>query len=163
MNTARFTRIAALALLALPLVACGSRPETSEAGHEEGAEAPEGPHGGRLLTDGELGIEITIYETGQEPQFRVYPYRDGKPLDPEKVQLQIVLKRLGGDTNRFAFKPQGDFLAGQGVVGEPHSFDVEVTAVVEGKRSLWAYESYEGRTTITSEAAEQGGIETEIA
>src|SRR3546814_20071469 len=40
-----------------------------------------------------------------------------------------------------------------------HSFDVEVVATVEGKRSRWTYENHEGRTTITPEAAEQGGIE----
>lgn len=163
MNLALFTRIAPLALLALPLAACGSSPEAEEAGHAEGGEAPEGPHGGRLLTDGKLGMEITIFETGQEPQFRVYPTMDGEPLDPRKVQLQMVLKRLGGGVDRFAFVPSKDYLAGQGVVEEPHSFDVEVIAVVDGKRSRWTYQTYEGRTTITPEAAKQGGIETATA
>lgn len=155
-------RLAPVALMALPLAACGSGPETGETEAAE-TEAPEGPHGGKLLTDGKLGMEITIFETGQEPQFRVYPYLDGKPLDPAKVQLQMVLRRLGGKVDRFAFRPQGDFLAGQGVVTEPHSFDVEVIAVVGGKRSRWAYKAYEGRTTITPEAEKQGGIETATA
>src|SRR3546814_17082190 len=76
-----------------------------------------------------------------------------------KVNLQINLSRLGGEVDRFTFRPQEDYLAGQGVVEEPHSFDVEVVATVEGKRSRWTYENHEGRTTITPEAAEQGGIE----
>lgn len=156
-------RLAALALISLPLAACGSDPGSGEADTEAAAETPEGPHGGRLLTDGKLGIEITIFEAGQEPQFRVYPFWDGKPLDPGKVRLQITLSRLGGKVDRFAFRPLEGFLAGQGVVGEPHSFDVEVVAVVDGKRSRWAYESYEGRTTITPQAAEQGGIEVATA
>lgn len=152
------TRVAPLALLALPLAACGSS-GTEMAEQAEEAEAPEGPHGGRLLTDGKLSVEITIYEAGQDPQYRVYPYLDGKPLDPAKVDLLIVLRRLGGQIDRFRFTPQKDYLAGNGVVGEPHSFDVEVIAVVDGKRSRWTYDSYEGRTTITPEAARQGGIE----
>jgi cobalt-zinc-cadmium efflux system membrane fusion protein len=73
MNKHFLTRVAPLALLALPLAACGSA-ETEEAGHSEEAEAPEGPHGGRLLTDGKLSVEVTIYEAGQDPQYRVYPY-----------------------------------------------------------------------------------------
>src|SRR3546814_3872060 len=108
----------------------------------EAEKAPEGPHGGRLLTDGPLGLEFTIFENGQEPQFRIYPYWEGEPLDPGKVNLQINLSRLGGEVDRFTFRPQEDYLAGQGVVEEPHSFDVEVVAPVEGKRSRWTYENH---------------------
>lgn len=152
-------RLMPLALLALPLAACGSGPEGAEAEAEVAAEVPEGPHGGRLLSDGELALEVTIFEAGQEPQFRIYPYWAGEPLDPAKVRLQITLSRLGGQVDNFAFRPDDDFLTSETVVAEPHSFDVEVVAVVDGKRSRWTYESYEGRTTITPEAAEQGGIE----
>ncbi len=146
------------ALILLPLAGCSPAPDGTGAEHSESAEAPEGPHGGRLLTDGDLGLEITIFETGQEPQFRVYPYWHGEELDPAKVDLQITLSRLGGKVDRFTFTAQDDFLAGAGVVEEPHSFDVEVVASVDGKRSRWTYENHEGRTTITPEAAEQGGI-----
>ncbi|MDP2129928.1 MAG: efflux RND transporter periplasmic adaptor subunit [Erythrobacter sp.] len=156
-------RLAPLALVAATLAACGSGQQPSETGEAEAAEAPKGPHGGKLLTDGKLGLEITIFETGQEPQYRVYPFLDGKPLDPAKVDLAITLSRLGGKVDRFAFKPEKDYLAGQGVVGEPHSFDVAVVAAVDGKRSKWSYQNYEGRTTITPEAAEQGGIKVETA
>ncbi len=142
-------RLATLALVALPLSACGSEVEHGEAEQGEGehdeAEAPEGPHGGRLLKDGDLGLEITIFEAGQEPSFRVYPYWKGAELEPGKVRLQMTLTRLGGKVDRFSFAKKDDFLAGQGVVREPHSFDVEVVAVVNGKRSRWTYENHEGR------------------
>ncbi|NNF94930.1 MAG: HlyD family efflux transporter periplasmic adaptor subunit [Altererythrobacter sp.] len=153
-----FARCVPFALILLPLAGCSPAPDGTEAEHSEGAEAPEGPHGGRLLTDGDLGLEITIFETGQEPQFRVYPYWQGEELDPAKVNLQITLSRLGGKVDRFTFTAQDDFLAAAGVVEEPHSFDVEVVASVDGKRSRWTYENHEGRTTISPEAAEQGGI-----
>jgi cobalt-zinc-cadmium efflux system membrane fusion protein len=45
------------------------------------------------------------------------------------------------------------------VVGEPHSFDVEVLANVDGRRLRWTYPSYEGRTEIAGEVAERSGIE----
>src|SRR3546814_9262826 len=93
-------RLAPIALVALPLAACGSTDSDSTTEHGEGEKAPEGPHGGRLLTDGPLGLEVTIFENGQEPQFRIYPYWEGEPLDPGTVNLQINLSRLGGEVDR---------------------------------------------------------------
>jgi cobalt-zinc-cadmium efflux system membrane fusion protein len=159
-------RAIALALtLALPLAACGEAPNSEDhaegEAHGEGDEAAKGPHGGRLLTDGDFAVEVTIFETGQEPQYRVYPMRNGKPIDPKTINLAITLKRLGGQVDRFAFKPEADYLAGEGVVAEPHSFDVEVVATANGKRHRWAYASPEGRTRITAAAAKSGGITIE--
>ena len=158
MRNIRFNAAIAALALALPLAACGSGPAPAEHG-EEGAEAEQGPNGGRLLKDGDFAVEVTVFETGQEPQFRVYASRGGQPVDPGSVQLTMTLRRLGGEVNTFAFKPEGKFLAGQGVVEEPHSFDVEVVAVENGKRHVWKYASPEGRTHITAEAAKAGGIE----
>ena len=149
-------------LLPLPLVACGDAGAPAEEEHAE-TEYEKGPHGGRLLVDGDLSLEMTIFEDGQEPQFRVYPYRDGKPLDPRKLNLAVTLKRLGGQVDRFAFLPENDYLAGKGVVAEPHSFDVEVVARDGDKRHAWAYESHEGRTRISAAAAAQAGVVVERA
>jgi len=75
----------------------------------------------------------------------------------------MTLKRLGGEVNRFTFKPENDYLAGQGVVEEPHSFDVELVAFAGGKQHFARYSSPEGRTRITAAAAKAGGIEVETA
>lgn len=162
MRNIRSTAAIAALALALPLAACGSDPAPTEHG-EEGGEAKKGPNGGRLLKDGDFAVEVTVFETGQEPQFRVYATRGGEPVDPGTVQLTMTLRRLGGEVNTFAFKPEGKFLAGQGVVEEPHSFDVEVVATENGKRHVWKYASPEGRTRIDAEAAKAGGIEIMIA
>jgi membrane fusion protein, heavy metal efflux system len=148
-------------LLAVPftLSACGSSSSSTEAGEHSGEEAPKGPNGGRLLKDGDFAVEVTIFEDGQEPQFRVYPTRDGDPVDPKSVKLSIKLKRLGGVVDTFAFEPQGKYLTSRSIVAEPHSFDVEVIAAENGKRHVWKYSSPEGRTRITADAAKAGGIE----
>jgi membrane fusion protein, heavy metal efflux system len=130
--------------------------EGDEHGDEESAK---GPNGGRLLKSGDFALEVTMFEEGQEPQFRVYATKNGKRVDPKSVQLTMTVKRLGGEINSFAFIPQGAFLAGQGAVAEPHSFDVEVIANENGKRHAWTYASPEGRTTINAQAAKAGGIE----
>jgi membrane fusion protein, heavy metal efflux system len=153
-------RLAVALFIITPLAACGSSSEPAEEHGEEG-EPAKGPHNGRLLKDGDFAVEMTIFEDGVPPQFRIYPTKDGKPVDAKTVQLTVTLKRLGGEVNTFPFKAEKDYLTGQGVVEEPHSFDVEVVAVENGKRHVWRYASPEGRTRITADAAKAGGIEIE--
>ena len=47
------------------------------------------------------------------------------------------------------------------MVVEPHSFDVEVVAVENGKRHVWKFANPEGRSRISAAAAKDGGIEIE--
>jgi len=157
-------RIIAAFFFILPLAGCGGGPEQADQHGESGAaESPKGPHGGRLLADGDFAVEVTIFEDGQEPVFRIYPTRDGKPVDPATVHLAVTLRRLGGRIDRVAFKPEGDHLTSDGTVEEPHSFDVEVVATEGGSRHRWAYASPEGRTRIAAQAARAGGIVIERA
>lgn len=157
---------AAMTALALTIAACGGGGEKAEKG--EGAEAAaadyeRGPHNGRLLRDGDFSLEVTIFEEGPEPLFRLYPYLKDKPLDPRQVQATIALTRLGPKVDRFVFAPEADYLASPGIVSEPHSFDVAVQAEHGGQRSNWTYQSYEGRTIISAEAARAGGVTTQRA
>ena len=108
-------------------------------------------------------MEITIFEDGVPPEFQVYAYRKDKPVDPREVTVAVELTRLGGKVDRIGFAAQGDFLRGSGVVVEPHSFDVKIRAAEGGRTHQWAYASYEGRTTITPDAAKAGGVKTEAA
>jgi cobalt-zinc-cadmium efflux system membrane fusion protein len=137
-------RLALLLASSLALTACGDRakPAAETEGHAAKAGDHErGPHRGRLLRAGDLSVEITLFEDGVEPEFRVYAYRKDKPVDPRQVQLSVELTRLGGKVDRFSFAPQDDYLRGAGVVREPHSFDVTVR-VTQGERShQWTYPS----------------------
>lgn len=158
-----------LCVAVLTLAACGASEEGKTADtHGEGEdhaeeEAARGPHGGRLLSDGSFSLEVTIYEEGVPPQYRLYPYDDGKPVSPKTVAAKVALTRLGGKIDNFSFRPEQDYLVGDGVVAEPHSFDVRVSADHAGKRHAWSYESYEGRTTIAAAASAQAGIKSEKA
>jgi len=161
-------RLACLSLIVLAVVACGGpKPESSPAEAQHGAPAAadyeRGPHRGRMLRDGDFALEVTIFETGVPPQFRLYAYRGGKPVPPAGVVPTITLKRLDGETNVFAFRPEGDHLTGSGTVHEPHSFDVDVSVRHDGKTSSWAYASYEGRTTIPVAVAQEAGVTTDVA
>ena len=161
-------RLALTLLLLTLMAACGGGDPAGKAETQAEATVPageyeRGPHGGRMLRDGNFAIEVTIFETNVPPQYRLYPYVDGKPLPPSSVQPTVRLKRLDGEVNDFTFKPENDYLTGSGEVTEPHSFDVEVTARHAGKAYRWAYASYEGRTTIPAAAARASGVEVEVA
>jgi cobalt-zinc-cadmium efflux system membrane fusion protein len=134
-------------------------------GHDDHAEEEQekGPHGGKLFRDDDFAVEITIFEDGVPPQFRVYAYDDDEPVDPSKVELSIELHRLDGEVNRFAFTAKEDVLVGDGVVTEPHSFDVKVQASYDGKTHQWEFDSYEGRVEISKQAAQEAGVTTEKA
>lgn len=154
----------ALLLAAATLTACGDRaPPGGEAAEAAASEYQRGPHRGRMLRDGEFAVEVTIFEDGVPPEFHIYAYRNDKPLDPRQVQLTVELTRLGGKVDRFSFAPSQDYLRGSGVVTEPHSFDVKVVATEGGRRHVWTYASYEGRTTITRTAADAAGVKVEAA
>ena len=172
LKQALFSSISA-ALLLTALSGCGEAP--AAAGHDEAEhggdghgdehaeEAERGPRGGRMLREGDFALELTIFEDGVEPQFRLFAYVDDKPIAPEGIQASVVLTRLGGVTNAFQFTPEGEYLKGGGVVTEPHSFDVAVTAAYNGTTHSWAYESFEGRTTIAAASADQAGVKTGVA
>lgn len=138
---------------------------SGEGGHggEAAAEAAKGPHGGRLLSDGDFATEVTIFERGVPPEFRVFLYEKGKPIDPTEAKLTIELHRFGGRVDKIGFAKREDYLLGDQEIVEPHSFDVKVIAERGGKTSRWEYDSYEGRTTMTLEAVQSSGIVIETA
>ena len=122
-----------------------------------------GPNGGRLLEDDGFALEMTIFEAGVDPQYRIYPFKNGEPVDPASVDLTVSLHRLGDVVDTFNFTPRQDYLMGDGVVTEPHSFEVETEAQFEGKNFAWRYDSFEGRTTIPDDIANEAGVVTEAA
>lgn len=163
-----------LTLLAagIGLAACG-KPSSSEHadaaahddhGHDHGqaesAEPEKGPNKGRLLRDGDLVVELAIFEDGVPPEYHAWVTHNAQPVAPEAVKLSVELRRLDGEKNLFRFTPQEKFLRGDGVVTEPHSFDVSVVAEYAGSTHRWTYASYEGRVTIAQASAEGAGIVT---
>lgn len=160
------SRFITLFLLLPFLASCGRESAPLAAGEHGAAPAGEferGPHHGRVLRDGDFALEITIFETNVPPQFRLYAYQGGRPVDPREVEPTIELSRLDGEKNRFTFTAENDYLTGSGTVHEPHSFDVNVSARYGGKSHSWTYASYEGRTTIPASVAEEAGIKVEAA
>ena len=52
---------------------------------------------------------------------------------------------------------------GDGVVLEPHSFEVDVQAAYNNTSYAWRYDSFEGRTTIPDDIALEAGVYVKTA
>ncbi len=155
-----------LTVLTLPLLSsCGGNGTgpRNTAAPEVSADAVKGPHRGRLLAEEDLQIEVTIYESGVPPEFRVYLYEAGEEIVPEEVQLTIHLQRLGGRVDVIAFQPKGGYLLGDKVVEEPHSFAVEIEAKWRGRTYRMGYSQIEARVEMSPEAVSDSGIVVEEA
>jgi len=130
---------------------------------EEEESVAKGPMGGRLLQQEGFAVEMTLFEKGIPPEFHIYSYFNDKAVAPSDVSLEIRLARLGGQIDIFNFKPKGGYLRGDGVVTEPHSFDITVSARYQGKDYQWQLETYEGRVQIANEIALASQIKTSKA
>lgn len=130
--------------------------------HEEPA-VEIGPHHGRVLSKEGLSVELAIVESGVAPEFRAWISAQGKPVDPREIVASVILRRLDGEEEKISFAPKDDFLRGDRVIREPHSFVVNVNVRHQGKTYHWQYDSFEGRTRIAQENAVAMGIKTAIA
>jgi membrane fusion protein, heavy metal efflux system len=146
--------------LLLLTVGCDQIPAQHAAAPEHD-DAAEGAHGGKLLSDDGFALEITIFERGIPPEYRVWPSFEAEPISPNEVDLTIRLDRLGDVRDEIRFSPESGFLRGNSEVYEPHSFVVIVDARFRGRDYSWQYENFEGRTQISPDMIDEAGIEVE--
>ncbi len=136
--------------------------KNSDDGHDHAAmltESVKGPHGGKLFTDGDYAVEVTIFEQNQPPQFRLYTYLNCKQMMPKDSSIQLIVSRLGRAAEIFKFAPENDYLTSKVTVTEPHSFKVAIDATHAGKRHEFGYDQVEARVTLTSEQLKHNAIE----
>lgn len=153
--------IALLGLGAGAYIMLAEKPVSEEDGHGGGApkeEVVKGPNRGRLLSDADFQIEMTIFETGVPPIFRAFAFDGTKPIDPSEVNLMVSVHRLGGQVDTVRFQKEADYLTGDKVIEEPHSFTVKVKADWKGKTHAWEYTQLEGRLQLSHEALQSSGV-----
>ncbi len=160
MRNKRFLGVGLVIIVAICIYAhfFGVSHSGSKSDSTSATEYERGSHRGRMLREDSFALELTIFEDNVPPEYHVYAYKDNKPLDPSKVQLSITLNRLDGEVNTFKFTPENDYLKGDKVIAEPHSFEVKVQATYNDKTYAWAFPSHEGRTKIDSKVAAASGI-----
>lgn len=164
-------KIVATGAIALLIVLCAlawyktsNKSQTSSA-HGEATEEKvavagdeKGPHGGRLYRDGDFSAEVKIFEEGVEPHLRVYGYFKDKPLKPNEINANIFIKRLDAEQT-ITFKPESDYLFGNEIVYEPHSFLMVINVDYQGKKHSWKWDTKEGRVTMLDSSIKSSGLE----
>ncbi len=127
------------------------------------ANAKKGPHGGRLFTQDGYGLEVTIFETGVEPHWRIYTFNDGKPVDPAQSEVTVAVERLGRKPQTFTFAREADYLKGNANVEEPHSFTVKIAAQHAGKVYSFGFEQVEAQVKMSDEQVKNSGVQIAAA
>jgi cobalt-zinc-cadmium efflux system membrane fusion protein len=143
----------------LPLSAGQNVPHDEHEHSAQPQEVIKGPHGGKLFTQDGYGVEVTIFEQNVPPEFRVYTYQNGKPIAPDASVVSIALERLGSESQIFNFTKENDYLIGDAVVKEPHSFQVNITAKHNSKSYQFTYDQVEARVQISDKQLTLNSIE----
>ena len=110
-----------------------------EHAHDHGAEHHDhlageahGPHGGPIVETKSGRVELSVFETGVPPRFRLYFFdthgHDAKPFADKGVMLETI--RDGKKRQAFQFKKHGAYLEATTELPEPHEFQ----AVLKIKR-----------------------------
>jgi len=84
------------------------------------------PHGGIWINTGSGFVEISVYETGILPHFRLYFFDASEvPIAPPPT-AGITVETLRATTTKqvFTFTAEGDFLQSTQDIPEPHEFEV---------------------------------------
>jgi len=123
------------------------------------SEPSKGSKGGKLFSKNDFGVEVTIFEKGAPPQFRLYLYENDEQISPSLAKVNITLSRLGTPAQVFNFQPGKDYLFSDQIVEEPHSFDMVIEADFKGRSYRWAYSQIEARVKIPDEILKSIGIE----
>jgi len=94
--------------------------------HAEGDAHAHGPHGGPLVDTGHGGIELSVFEDGVPPRFRLFfTDANGRETVPPSP-ASIALNTLRPDATRqvFTFKAGPGYLESNEDIPEPHEFRV---------------------------------------
>lgn len=134
-----------------------------ERGGSDRYQPAQGPRGGKLFTADDFSVEVTIFEKGVAPQFRLYLYHKGKLIPPTEANVGITLTRLGAPAQLFRFTPESDYLIGDQEVEEPHSFDLAIVAEWNGSTFRWGYSQVEARVEMSDETLKSSGVQIATA
>ena len=136
----------------------------ASAEHDQTEQAQkQGPHGGFLLTNEKLTLELKLQEFAGKVELRLYGYEQNQPVDINDLSIEMNLKRLVEAPQKIQFTRENGYIVSTQPINEPHSFALFITANYKGERVIFEYTQHEGRTVLSERAIEGAGIKTEIA
>ena len=96
------------------------------------------PHGGNWIqTEGGF-LEISVFETGVPPHFRLYFFDGEKRSLPPPAEAVLETIRPDGERQTFAFVREKFYLRSTSDIPEPHEFHVSLTLSQPGNAQTYA-------------------------
>lgn len=106
------------------------------------------PHGGTWVQTETGFVEISVFETGVPPHFRLYFFDAGKrPIAPASalmVTLETIRLQEAGARQVFSFTTEDSYLKSTSDIPEPHEFEVALTLTQNGKEQIYQTAFTEG-------------------
>ncbi len=126
-----FQLVSALIIVALALwMFWRTRRDTkAAAAHEHHAH---GHDDTKLINTGHGIVNLSVFETGVPPVFRLAFSEHGKSYLPEPSSVIIETVRHGGERQTFAFVTKDGYLESTTDIPEPHEFDLTLTVSHSG-------------------------------
>ena len=91
-------------------------------------------HGGQIIELGDRVFELSVFETGQPPRFRLHFPSTNGASDPPEVSPEIETIRPDGARQTFTFTRRDGYLESTADIPEPHEFKLVVALVENGQR-----------------------------
>lgn len=116
-----------------------------------------GRHGGPLVEMDRGFVELSVYETGVPPRFRLYFLDAARTptIPPEGVELETL--RPNGARQRFVFRLREGYLEATSMLPEPHEFEVVLTVQRGGERKTYEAQFTEADHSHADAAGGHGG------
>ncbi len=96
--------------------------------HADTDDDQHGPHGGPFVDTGHGRIELSVFETGVPPRFRLYfTDESGRPTPPPTpTKIALNTRRPDGAQQEFSFQSSPSYLESLEEIPEPHEFTVTI-------------------------------------
>ena len=86
-----------------------SHGDSHEQGHKD-EHTQKGPHGGFLLTNNALDLELKLTQFAGNTELRIYGFNNNKAVDIKQLDVTINVQRLSEEPQLIRFKAEGDYL-----------------------------------------------------
>ncbi|WP_176060371.1 efflux RND transporter periplasmic adaptor subunit [Paraburkholderia sp. BCC1876] len=156
---------ASIALAALALtrespanVAAENRAEASQANPIEAQAQALGQHGGTVLEDGALAVEIVLSEKPGNARLVVYPFVDGKAVG-KGVTLSASVTRYDGSKETLQFVSVGQKFVSTEAIAKPHVFDASINLKWQAQAASFVFSSVDGALALSPEQIKAARID----
>ncbi|AOJ71609.1 MULTISPECIES: efflux RND transporter periplasmic adaptor subunit [Burkholderia] len=136
--------------IALALARAPSTSSTPAGAAAAPASGAAGQHGGTVLAQGALSVEIVLSEKPDDARLVVYPFADGKPA-PKGASVSGTLTRYDGSRVALQFSEAGAKYTSAQAIAKPHVFDASIDVKIGARRASFPFSRADGAIALSDE------------